>query len=141
LFLSLSLVVPLVASPSPHQPQIPRSGYLCRRPHEEARRPGFSPRTTSSPLGSRIPHVVPRFCSRVEATVAACRRNSPARRGGSVEAEEVSSSSSTHHHTPLYLIRPHHRRRHTAPGSCESPPFPPLPTPDLASPQSWSPAR
>jgi hypothetical protein len=31
-----------------------------------------------------------------------------------VEAEEVSSLSSTHHHTPLDLIRPHHRRQHTA---------------------------
>jgi hypothetical protein len=41
--LFLSLVVPLVASPSPHQPQIPRSGYLRRRPLEEARRAGFSP--------------------------------------------------------------------------------------------------
>jgi hypothetical protein len=69
--LFLSLVVPLVASPSPHQPQIPRSGYLRRRPLEEARRAGFSPRTASSPLGSQIP--------RVEATVVACRRNSPAR--------------------------------------------------------------
>jgi hypothetical protein len=43
--------------------------------------------------------------------------------------------------SPSDLLRPHHRHRHTAPGSGESPPFPPLPTPDPASPQSWSSAR
>jgi hypothetical protein len=78
------------------------------------RRAGFSPRAASSPLGSRIQRVVSRFCSRVEATVATCRQNSPSHlfKAGGLTS---SVAGRLHRHAPCTLgclslppLRAHH---------------------------------